>query len=286
MHTCDVDGVKLSYSESGAGPTVILSHGVIQDHRTWDALKDALLNDHRTICYSRRCSCPNEDRNYTESTVENNVKDLVGLIAATGGGPVDLVGQSYGGEVAAVCALQRPELVRRLVLIEPALLSMLVKDPYSSSQRMMALFRRPLALMAGMRFLRRAQRPALAALDEGNGEEALRLYVDGLEDHPNALGSYSEDLRAMMLDNVGTIREVANEFPHFTREDARRIHQPTLLVRGEQTIDLFSAVVDELHKAMPDSAVVVVPRAAHLTHLDNPRECDRAIVDFLTERGR
>jgi pimeloyl-ACP methyl ester carboxylesterase len=121
--TVEVNGIRLSYSESGTGPTVVLSHGVIQDRRTWEELANELSNSFHAIAYSRRCSsCPNRDRKYEDSTMENNVMDLAGLIIAIGGGPVDLVGQSFGGEVAALCTLMHPELVRNLVLIEPALL--------------------------------------------------------------------------------------------------------------------------------------------------------------------
>jgi len=284
--TVEVNGVRLSYSESGIGPTVVLSHGVIQDYRTWEELAKELSTSFHVISYSRRCSCPNGDRKYEDSTVENNAMDLAGLITATGGGPVDLVGQSYGGEVAAVCTLMHPELVRNLVLVEPMLLGVLIEDPLRSSQRMSLLFRKPSAAISSMRFERRGLNAAIRELDLENEEMALRLFVDGLRGRQGSLEKYPEDMRTMMRENVGTIRESVTKAPHFTREEAKRIAHPTLLIKGGRTIGMFSAIIDELHKALPNSQVVIIPDAAHIVHLENPGECNRAIVKFLKEHDQ
>jgi pimeloyl-ACP methyl ester carboxylesterase len=73
--------------------------------------------------------------------------------------------------------------------------------------------------------------------------------------------------------------------PHFTKEDAKRISQPTLLVIGDRTIKVFNAIVGKLHKAMPNNEVVIMPSAGYITYLDKPGECNQAILKFLTEHS-
>ncbi len=112
MKTLDVNGVRLHVEESGTGPAVILVHGIPTDYRVWRPLVDELSKRYRAISYSRRCACPNPCNDYTTSTIENNTADLEGLIAQSVGGPVHLIGHSYGGPIVALYALRHPESVR------------------------------------------------------------------------------------------------------------------------------------------------------------------------------
>jgi len=105
MKLINVDGIKLNYQEKGDGPVVVLVHGIPTDYRVWDKQVEALSPQYRTVAYSRRCAFPNQNKDVANSTVENNAKDLEGLIAQLGGAPVHLIGHSYGAATAAFCAL-------------------------------------------------------------------------------------------------------------------------------------------------------------------------------------
>jgi pimeloyl-ACP methyl ester carboxylesterase len=48
-----------------------------------------------------------------------HVADLVALIERLGRSPVDLLGHSYGGAVAALLAQSQPDLIRKLVRVDP-----------------------------------------------------------------------------------------------------------------------------------------------------------------------
>jgi pimeloyl-ACP methyl ester carboxylesterase len=61
----------------------------------------------------------------TETTPEEHAEDLARLIAAVGGGPVDVVASSGGAVNALVLVARRPELVRTLVAHEPPALQLL-----------------------------------------------------------------------------------------------------------------------------------------------------------------
>ncbi len=225
MKMIDVDGVKLNYQEKGTGPTLILIHGIPTDYRAWDEQVEVLSKNFRTITYSRRCAFPNQNKDYADSTIENNEKDLEGLIAQIGGSPVHLVAHSYGGAVAAHCALKRPDLVRSLVLIEPWLLTMLLKDPDSKIQNLSFLLRKPSVAMSG----RKAMKNTLAMykeLDQKNMEKVLQMFLDGLQDQPNTMKQYSTATLEMMRANVGTVGELRTKSPLFTKYEARRLLSP------------------------------------------------------------
>src|SRR5712692_11163285 len=122
MLTVDVEGVKLSYAEDGQGQAVVFVHGIPTDYRAWNAQVGPSSKNYPVITYSRRHAQPNNNQNaLLDSTNQNNAKDLEGLIEKIANPPVHLVGHSYGGFIAAYLAANAPELIRKLILIEPGI---------------------------------------------------------------------------------------------------------------------------------------------------------------------
>jgi pimeloyl-ACP methyl ester carboxylesterase len=149
MLTVDVDGVRLSYDENGQGQDVVFVHGIPTDYRAWNAQVMPFSKNYRVIAYSRRHAQPNNNQSpILESTIENNAKDLEGLIRKTATPPVHLVGHSYVGFIAAHLASIKPDLVRKLILIEPGITTLLVEDEKSRAQMLSLLLRSPSTALA------------------------------------------------------------------------------------------------------------------------------------------
>ncbi len=109
--------------------------------------------------------------------MDNNATDLEGMFERLGTGPVHLVGYSYGGFISALLASRRPDLVRSLVLVEPAASRMLVASSRSQAQLLGLLLRSPSVALATRRFQSTSLHRPLRALDRGEVEEAVRLNV-------------------------------------------------------------------------------------------------------------
>lgn len=284
MNVIEANGVRLSFVEAGSGPAVILAHGIPNDYRVWAPLVGGLSGSYRTISYSRRCAVPNQFRDYASSTIENNVRDLEELIAETGGGPVHLVGHSYGGPVVALCALRRPELVRSLVLIEPYLPGLVVNQR-SMLDSLSLLVRKPSLAVSGLRSLGNIK-AAVRGVVGKDLARTLDAYYAKTWERGDVKVPLSASDRAMMLDNMETFRELESGSPTFAKADAARIVAPTLIMTGEHTIKYMRAVTMELHRHVPHSQVAVIRNASHYPHMENPRECSDAILKFLSEEAR
>src|SRR5713226_3643057 len=241
LQTAFVGETSLAYMETGAGQPIIFVHGIPTDYRAWNGQVEAFSRRYHMIAYSRRLAKPNQNReDYANSTIENNSEDLIGLIQYLKVSPVHLVGHSYGGFTAAYCAATHPELIRTLVLVEPAVSTILLKDRKNPVQLLSLLLRSTLTAISAAQFQRNSMDPSLAAFD--------RL---------------PEPSRTMMKENEKTVGEFKSEPPAFGNDVASRISAPTLLINGANSPRVLHAIVNRLAKAIPHSETAKVPGSAH-----------------------
>jgi pimeloyl-ACP methyl ester carboxylesterase len=117
----DTDAIAVE--RRGKGPEVLLVHGGASPETTWSGLER--LTERWTLVFSyRRGFPPSSDPPGGRQDFELDAADLEELLEAR----PHLVGHSYGGVVAAIAATRRPERVRSLTLLEPALF-LPVDDP-------------------------------------------------------------------------------------------------------------------------------------------------------------
>jgi pimeloyl-ACP methyl ester carboxylesterase len=123
----------------------------------------------------------------------------------------------------------------------------------------------------------------LQAVSVNRGRKALDRYYSDTWKGRKVKVPLSSTARTMMLENMETFKELLNEVPIFTRQDAASVVQPTLIVTGEHTIRYMKAVALELNRIIPHNEMAVIRNAAHYPHLENPRECNAIISKFLSQ---
>lgn len=118
-----LSGVRLEYLVHGHGPRrLVLVHGFEASARIWTAVQRALPADrYTTLAIHNRgaggSDAPEADEDYG---VEPFAADVAELVQALGWTRFTLVGHSMGGATVARCALDHPELLEGLVLLNPA----------------------------------------------------------------------------------------------------------------------------------------------------------------------
>jgi pimeloyl-ACP methyl ester carboxylesterase len=284
MPTIGVDGVSLYYERAGAGDAVVFCHGIPTDHRAWAAQVEAFSQRYTVVTYSRRYAAPNQRAgDVSDSTVAANAADLKGLIEDLGVAPVRLVGHSYGGFVAAYLAADHPELVRGLVLVEPAIATLLVEDPNSSAQMLSLLVRSPGVALSARRFQSGSLAPSLKALDSGDGPKAVALNVDGIQNRMGAFAALPAQARGMMLDNARTIAELRTRLPRF-KAAAKKIACRTLVVNGQESAVWLRRIGELVARQVPQGESTTVAGARHFPHMERPEEFNQSVLKFVSRR--
>lgn len=263
--TLGVNGYPMAYMERGRGPTIVLVHGVVNDYRYWTPQLETLSDRFRVVSVSLRRHYPEPwDGKGAAFSVQSHAEDVARFIEALGAGPVYLVGHSRGGSVAAGAAKLRPELVRKLVLAEPTLFTLLPKpaSPPKSDPN-----------------IERAK-VVFGHFDRGDIDRGLEYYIDSIN-RPGEWQSRGENDRQILRDNAWTIRGSSVHADIVACEDLRRLPMPVLLVGAEKSGAFFRNVLDGAEKCVANARRVTIPAAAHRMNRENAAAFDRAVASFL-----
>jgi non-heme chloroperoxidase len=269
-----VNGIELHTVEHGHGETILLVHGGLSDYRSWASQVEAFSLRHRVVSYSRRYSFPNKNPIIEpDYSVFVEAEDLAALIDHLELGRVHLVGHSYGAFAALVLALNRPELIRTLIIAEPPV-HRLIKDVDGGE----VLF---------AQLIMDIWNPVKQAFANGDPEEAIRRFTNGLGGQeyyenlpPSARASRLQNARA-----VQALMQSPHAFPVLTREEIQQLKVPTLILEGEKTVPIHQLVDQELLHCIPNCQRAIISDAAHGTPFDNPSEFNQAVLDFVGRHG-
>lgn len=253
------DGTVIAYWPMGNGPGLLLVHGATADHTaTWRFVQETLAERFTLYAMDRRGRGGSGDT--FPYSLQREAEDIAAVIDAIGG-PVHVLGHSYGGLCAFEAALLTPN-VDRLILYESV--------PVDGSQ-----LYRPEAIEKLNRLL--------AAGDvEGMLISMFRDVVELPQADVDSLRSQGEAW-AVRLRNAPTLpRELAEERAY--RFDAHRFRQmtrPTLLLVGEDSPARERENATAIAAALPNAQVRYLPGQQHGAMYTAPELFVHAVVEFL-----
>jgi pimeloyl-ACP methyl ester carboxylesterase len=252
------DGVPIAVWSAGEGPAVVLVHGSIADHTTFDALLEELARDFTTYALDRRgFGASGDGASYSIEQDFDDVDVVVAEAARRSGAPVTLWGHSYGAN-CAMGGAARSDRVSHLVLYEP---SLGLPYPAGSIERIEE------------------------ALVQGDREEAIRrVFVDILELSDEEI----EQLRSTPL--WATRVAAAHTIPRECRveqdwaylpEQFDGITAPTLLLSGSESVPSVIDATRAAASAIPDARVRVLEGHAHFAHKTDPALVGAIVREFV-----
>jgi pimeloyl-ACP methyl ester carboxylesterase len=215
-----------------------------------------------------------------------HARAVAGLLDQAGRGPVHLLANSLGGAVATIVASRRPDLVRTLTLISPAL-------PDLRPGR----YRTQIAALAVPGVGRAVSRRLAAMPPEERVRNLLALvYADPSAVPAERLAAAAEEVErrstlphtvdALSASARGLLRAYLTTGRRSLWELAARVPAPTLLVYGRQDRLVSSAVAPKAKAAFPDATVVVLPHSGHVAQMEHPELVARLVRQHLDRAAR
>ncbi len=265
MQSVKVNGVELEYEVTGAGEPVLLISPVIADGFQPLLAEPALADRYQLIRYHKRGwvgSTPTPP----PVSIADHAADAAALLDQLGLRPFHIAGHSSGAAVAAQLALDHPEHVHTLILLEPSLISVPSLEAFFSQVE-----------------------PALAAYASGDHEDAMAIFMSAVSGHgwarakavleesvPGALEQAIRDADAFFGIELPALIEWT-----FGAEQAARLDRPVLSVVGSETQPVWVEVAEFLRSALPQVDECTIDGVGHLLQIQRPEPVACAMAEFL-----
>jgi len=266
MERAQINGITLEYEVQGSGDPVVLIHGGLGIADSFAPLMtEPALADRFTLIRYHRRGHAGSSKAEGPMSIARGAADCLTLLRHLGVHQAHVVGHSYGGNIALQLALDAPEAVRSLSLLEPGLADVpsgpKILEKFERAGQLYEAGDKAGAIDAGLQAVcGKGYRAALDAAVPGGFEQAV------------------SDADTVFLEEGPAAQEWT-----FRREDAGRIKQPVLAVLGANSVAVFGEGHQRLLEWLPQAKPFVLPRAGHALQVENPGDMARGLAGFLSD---
>jgi pimeloyl-ACP methyl ester carboxylesterase len=256
MPEIDTGEITLYYEEQGSGDPILFLHGFTLDRRMWRRQMDYFSKRFRVIAYDSRghgkSSCPESGYSRADRVVDlRNFADKLSL------NKFHLVGLSMGGATALGYAIDYPETLLSLTLVDSA------AGGYSPPSKYKDL--------------------RDAARDRGVEEARRRWKKFALFYYLNRNKELRRELDEMISGHCGHIWLDPKRGKYKDRDDvtlSKNIKIPTMIFVGEKD-RYFIPLAEKLHKNIVDSEMDIAPEVGHMLNMEAPERFNFRLEQFL-----
>jgi pimeloyl-ACP methyl ester carboxylesterase len=273
-HFVSVDGARIHYQEFGdaAKPTILLIHGYTASLYVWKTTAPMLAAaGFHVVAIDLLGFGYSEKPSWFDYAITSQARMVARFMNRVGIGQATIVGSSYGGAVAATLALDYPERVAKLVLVDAVSNDNLKNHPILKLAAIPGIGEALTPFLIDSRaFQRHRMRgtlsPANHALITDERVEGILRPLTAADAHHSLLATS----RAWSANRI--------------RQDAHLINQPTLIIWGED--DKVIPVDDgfKLHDSILNSRLVVLKNCGHVPQEEKSDIFAELVTEFCRDR--
>jgi len=256
--------IRLYYESSGQGEPVLLIHGLGSSTRDWEYQVPAFTKDYRVLVPDLR-GHGKSDKPPGPYSMPLFARDIAALIRSQDIPPVHVIGLSLGGFVAFQLAVDHPELVRSLVVVNSA--AGMPRDKFRDRLLVARsiLLRRLIVRLFGMRALGRFLGGKL--FQRPDQMDLKRTFIERC----------AENQRNAYLASLASISGWGIE------DQLGSISCRTCVISGEH--DFIPFTLKESYTAkLPNAELIVIPGSGHFTPVDDPVQFNQVVMSFLAKQ--
>ena len=258
--TAAVYGQNIHYIEAGQGPAVILLHGLGAGKEIWLGNFAALAPKYHVYALDQ-LGFGHSDKPLIDYKIATWADFLQGFMQSQNIPKATLVGSSLGGWIATEFAVQHPDMVDKLVLVDAAGLT--GKIPGFPADISIDL--NPSSIADWLTMLKSIFYDKTMVGDE----DAKRQFAN----------------RMRTGDGYAVERALAGfaARPQFEDDKLKSIHAPTLVMWGRNDELTNVDRAQKFERGIPGAKVVVFEQCGHVPLLEKAEEFNRALLEFLGE---
>ena len=263
----DNNGVKIHYATIGSGPTVVMIHGFPDFWYGWRYQMEALANEYRIVAIDQRgynlSDKPEGADNYAMPLL---VSDVVAVIRSLGEGKVVIAGHDWGGMVAWQTAINVPEVVERLIILNLPHPRGLMRELSKGEEQ-----------AANSQYARNFQQ-------EGAHEVFTPEALAGWVSNPAARALYIEAFKRSDFEAMLHYYKANYPRPPYTEDTSPlvKVQSPVLVIHGLEDQYLLAGALDRTWEWIDnDLTLVTIPGSGHFVQQDATEIVNRSILAWL-----
>ncbi len=271
----EVKNITVHYKEMGSGDrTFILLHGFGSRVFSWREVMDDFADYGRVIAYDRPAFGLTE-RPMPETWSENpyglkaNIELLQGLLDAFGVDKAILVGNSAGGGVSVAFALEYPERVEALLLVDPGVGG--GRGP-QFPEWALPLMWSPQMRHLGPLFVR--------DIAETGDDTILRAWSDPSKVTDEIIAEYRQPLMIENWDRALYELTFAPAYPEL-RPQLQNLTVPVFIIAGQDDRLIRPWYFQAISKEIPNARLALLPKCGHVPQEECPQEFMQEVRTFL-----
>ncbi len=262
MQKMNINESSLYFQEFGSGKPLVLIAGLASDSQSWLPVIVKLSKHFRVIIFDNRGVGRSPSDN-ADITIQKMTDDCVALMEHLNLSSAYVLGHSMGGMIAMDLAVRYPNLVKKLVLEATApKISMRNKELFKdwsaylkTGMEKQLWFRNIFYWIFSPAFFN----------NEVMLEQAVTMAI--YYPYPQSDESFENQVKAVSIFDYTS--KVGN------------IQSSTLIMYGQEDLLFSELETDDLFKDMSNSKTIIIPKAAHSIHMDNPEGFTEVVVDFF-----
>jgi pimeloyl-ACP methyl ester carboxylesterase len=228
-------------------------------------------------------SGPALDNDYSLAAHARTVIDYLDL---AGRGPVHLVGNSMGGAISLLVAAQRPDLVRTLTLVSPAVPDLKVRAHVLKTDWRFALLLVPMLGMSALRKMgqvpvEKRVKATMALCLADPSRLPKQRFDDFVRETEERVGKPWADT-AMLRSTRGLVR---SQFLKNRKgwADMRTVTAPTLVLWGDHDKLVAPDLAPHVAAEIPNARLLVLENVGHVAMIEDPVTSARALMAMLED---
>jgi len=261
MPKLQTNNIDINYQISGEGQSVLFIHGLGSSSHDWEEQVNYFSKDYKVVTFDVR-GHGLSDKPPGPYSIQLFSDDTSALITSLDLLPVHVVGISMGGMIAFQLAVNSPELLKSMTIVNsgPEMSAHSFKDKLQIFQRLILFrifsMRKIGEVIAGKLFPKADQQELRSMMIERWAQNDKRAYMD----------SFKALLGWTIMEHI------------------ENIHVPTLVIAADEDYTPVSLKESYVSK-MPNAQLKVIENSRHATPLDQSEEFNTALASFLSKQG-
>ena len=252
--------IQINYELSGkkGAPVVVLSHSLACSLLIWNPQMDALNPHFQVLRYDLRGHGDSEVPP-GPYTLELLAEDVIGLLDALNIDRMHFLGMSIGGMIGQSLALNHANRLRSLVLCDTA--SIIPQEAQPIWQE-------------------RIEKTRAKGMESQVNETMERWFTPAfLKQNPPMVGLIRKQILATPVAGYLGCAEAIRRLNYLNR--LAQIKLPTLIMVGEDDPGTPVSASQAMHERIPNSKLVILPSARHLSNVEQAEAFNAALLAFL-----